>query len=78
MSTILRPKLGFAAGEEKRNKGQLDEGTRSPGPVLRAARRKVAPEFMNRIDKAVVFKPLDQIELRKILLRNFCREKART
>jgi hypothetical protein len=35
MSTILRPKLGFAAGEEKRNKGQLDEGTRSPGPVLR-------------------------------------------
>src|SRR4029077_21074925 len=42
--------VGFAAGEEKHNKGQLDEGTRSPGPVLRAARRKVAPEFMNRID----------------------------
>jgi ATP-dependent Clp protease ATP-binding subunit ClpB len=34
---------------------------------VEAARRKFTPEFMNRIDKVVVFKPLGQPELRRIL-----------
>jgi ATP-dependent Clp protease ATP-binding subunit ClpA len=34
---------------------------------VEAARRKFTPEFMNRIDKTVVFKPLGGCELRKIL-----------
>jgi ATP-dependent Clp protease ATP-binding subunit ClpA len=34
---------------------------------IEAARRKFTPEFMNRIDKTVVFKPLGQNELRRIL-----------
>jgi ATP-dependent Clp protease ATP-binding subunit ClpA len=34
---------------------------------LEAARRKFSPEFMNRIDKTVVFHPLGAPELRKIL-----------
>ena len=34
---------------------------------LEAARRKFSPEFMNRIDKTVVFHPLGADELRKIL-----------
>ena len=34
---------------------------------MEAARRKFSPEFMNRIDKTVVFKPLGEPELRKIL-----------
>src|SRR5258708_2164584 len=69
MSSILRPKLGFAAGEENQNNGQFDENATDKISRARveAARRKFAPEFMNRIDKVVVFKPLDQIELRKIL-----------
>ena len=35
--------------------------------VVNAARRKFAPEFMNRIDKTVVFKTLQQESLRAIL-----------
>jgi len=34
---------------------------------LEAARRKFTPEFINRLDKIVVFKPLGEVELRKIL-----------
>ena len=34
---------------------------------IEAARRKFSPEFMNRIDKTVVFHPLGAPELRKIL-----------
>ena len=34
---------------------------------IEAARRKFTPEFMNRIDKTVVFRPLGEPELRKIL-----------
>ena len=34
---------------------------------VEAARRKFTPEFINRIDKTVVFKPLGDAELRKIL-----------
>jgi ATP-dependent Clp protease ATP-binding subunit ClpB len=34
---------------------------------LEAARRKFTPEFMNRIDKTVVFHPLGAPELRRIL-----------
>ena len=63
MSSILRPNLGFAAGEVERCRaaGIVDdaverEGRRSAG--VEAARRKFTPEFMNRIDKTVVFRPL--------------------
>jgi ATP-dependent Clp protease ATP-binding subunit ClpA len=35
--------------------------------AIEAARRKFTPEFMNRIDKVVVFRPLGQAELRRIL-----------
>jgi ATP-dependent Clp protease ATP-binding subunit ClpB len=34
---------------------------------VEAARRKFTPEFMNRIDKTVVFRPLGQDELKRIL-----------
>ena len=71
MSSILRPNLGFAASEVERMAadGHLDEST--AGKISRAgvdaARRKFTPEFLNRIDKMVVFKPLGSEELRRIL-----------
>ena len=71
MGSILRPNLGFAASEieRKHESGQLDDST--TGKISRAgveaARRKFTPEFMNRIDKIVVFKPLGPAELRKVL-----------
>ena len=71
MNSILRPNLGFAASETERRleSGQLDERTteKISRAGIEAARRKFAPEFLNRIDKIVVFRPLGQAELRKIL-----------
>jgi ATP-dependent Clp protease ATP-binding subunit ClpA len=71
MGSILRPNLGFAASEIEKlhGTGQMDEGTseKISRAGVEAARRKFTPEFMNRIDKVVVFKPLGQPELRKIL-----------
>jgi ATP-dependent Clp protease ATP-binding subunit ClpB len=71
MSTLLRPCLGFAAGETERKHAagitdeKLNEKISRAG--VEAARRKFTPEFMNRIDKTVVFRPLGESELRSIL-----------
>jgi ATP-dependent Clp protease ATP-binding subunit ClpA len=71
MSSILRPNLGFAAAEIERkcSEGLVDQNL--PEKISRAgveaARRKFSPEFMNRLDKVVVFRPLGEPELRKIL-----------
>jgi ATP-dependent Clp protease ATP-binding subunit ClpA len=71
MSSILRPNLGFAAGDRERRlaAGVVDEGLseKVDRAGLEAARRKFTPEFMNRIDKTVVFHPLGAEELRKVL-----------
>ncbi|MCL4402925.1 MAG: AAA family ATPase [Acidobacteria bacterium] len=71
MTNILRPNLGFAAGEahKARAEGKVDQQlTDKIGRAgVEAARRKFTPEFMNRIDKTVVFRPLGENELRKIL-----------
>jgi ATP-dependent Clp protease ATP-binding subunit ClpB len=71
MNAILRPHLGFAAceAERKQAEGDLDSGLadKIARVGIEAARRKFTPEFMNRIDKTVVFRPLGEPELRKIL-----------
>src|SRR5438552_671279 len=71
MGSLLRPNMGFAAAETQRRReaGELDADlTGKISKVgVEAARRKFTPEFMNRIDKTVVFRPLGQEELRKIL-----------
>ncbi len=64
MSTIMTPRLGFmnrppAEGE------RLWEKISTAG--LDAARKKFTPEFMNRLDKVVVFRPLGDPELRRVL-----------
>ena len=69
MSNLMNPRLGFHRNvadeeplkvDEKLNKKVAKSG-------VEAARRKFTPEFMNRIDKVVVFKPLGEPELRRIL-----------
>lgn len=69
MSNLMNPRLGFQRNvadeeplkvDEKLNKKVAKSG-------VEAARRKFTPEFMNRIDKVVVFKPLGEPELRRIL-----------
>jgi len=71
MGSILRPTMGFAASEVQRLReaGEVDEALN--GKIAKvgveAARKKFTPEFINRIDKTVVFRPLGNPELRKIL-----------
>ncbi len=66
MNSILSPRLGFQAQPAGTNCDEkTDEKLRRSG--VEAARRKFTPEFMNRLDKVVVFKPLGETELRKIL-----------
>src|ERR1700720_1093995 len=64
MGSILRPNLGFACSEVERQRagGQIEEGMtdKISRAGLEAARKKFTPEFMNRIDKTVVFKPLGE------------------
>jgi ATP-dependent Clp protease ATP-binding subunit ClpB len=71
MSSILRPNLGFASSEiqKSRSEGLVDEGLNEKisRAGIEAARRQFKPEFMNRIDKVVVFRPLGNDELRRIL-----------
>jgi ATP-dependent Clp protease ATP-binding subunit ClpA len=71
MNSILRPNLGFAAGESERKyaAGIVDEALadKVTRAGVEAARRKFTPEFINRIDKTVVFRALGEPELRKIL-----------
>ncbi len=64
MDAILRPRLGFRVHDPvvpATQAGKLDSaGTE-------AARRRFSPEFMNRIDRTVVFNPLGREELQRIL-----------
>jgi ATP-dependent Clp protease ATP-binding subunit ClpB len=68
MSALVTPKLGFKGMPATPAPGaaeKLNEKLSRSG--VEAARRKFTPEFMNRIDKVVVFKPLGEPELRRIL-----------
>ena len=71
MNAMLRPKLGFASREAERQHaiGVIDPklSDKISRAGLDAARRKFTPEFMNRIDKTVIFHPLGARELRRIL-----------
>ena len=61
MGSILRPNLGFAACDSDRNNaaGIVDDklNDKISRAGVEAARKKFTPEFMNRIDKTVVFPP---------------------
>jgi ATP-dependent Clp protease ATP-binding subunit ClpB len=69
MNTILRPGLGFGVGNIEQQQGTLTANTteKISRAGVEAARRRFTPEFMNRLDKVLVFKPLANTELRKIL-----------
>ena len=64
IETLIRPRLGFAPVHAAAN--ETGTGKISHAGVD-AARRNFSPEFMNRLDKIVVFRPLGQGELRNIL-----------
>jgi ATP-dependent Clp protease ATP-binding subunit ClpB len=67
MSSLVSPRLGFhvASSEDTGNNEKLS--VRLAGAGIAAARRKFTPEFINRLDKIVVFKSLGAEELRRIV-----------
>ncbi|MCC6585476.1 MAG: ATP-dependent Clp protease ATP-binding subunit [Bryobacterales bacterium] len=69
MSSILNPRLGFGSNVATEKKDARDEETskKIARSGVEAARKKFTPEFMNRLDKVVVFKPLGDTELQRIL-----------
>ncbi len=71
MSNIMSPRLGFGIHEmqDKTASGVMDEKTsgKLARTGLEAARKKFTPEFMNRIDKVVIFQPLGSEQLKKVL-----------
>lgn len=76
MEDALSQGLGFA--------GRSAVDTEAPQTVqrlhragIRAARRKFTPEFVNRLDKIVVFRPLSEDDLRQILRLELLRVQER-
>lgn len=70
MSALLQPRLGFGMQPVGAvNPDSLDEKTteKISRSGVEAARRKFTPEFMNRLDKVVVFQPLGEKQMRQIL-----------
>jgi ATP-dependent Clp protease ATP-binding subunit ClpA len=71
MSALMSPKLGFNACEAARKSMAGESDEKLDGKIKRsgveAARRKFTPEFINRLDKIVTFRPLGTDELRRIL-----------
>jgi ATP-dependent Clp protease ATP-binding subunit ClpA len=67
MSAIMSPGIGFNGSSQEDVRGDVRLAKRIKGAGMTAARRKFTPEFMNRLDKVVVFQPLGEVELRSIL-----------
>jgi ATP-dependent Clp protease ATP-binding subunit ClpB len=71
MDALLRPRMGFeaVAGRDRANADAVEKelGEKVSRSATEAARRKFTPEFINRLDKIVVFQPLGRAELRRIV-----------
>lgn len=65
ITELMTGGMGFAASTDPDVKPRLDEKVERM--ACEAARRRFAPEFMNRIDKSVVFHPLRKEQLERIL-----------
>jgi ATP-dependent Clp protease ATP-binding subunit ClpB len=64
ISELMQGGMGFVQPKDKPADG-LDEKVERT--AVEAARRKFSPEFMNRLDKVVVFHPLRREQLEKVL-----------
>src|SRR4030095_14193561 len=67
MSEMLSGGIGFTSGvkTDEANLAEIDK--KMYYTAMEVAKRKFSPEFMNRIDKVVVFQTLNQQHLRQIL-----------
>lgn len=71
MSQLMNPRLGFGVVRDTAREAACRSDEKLNSKVAKtgveAARRKFTPEFMNRLDKVVVFRPLGEDQLRRIL-----------
>jgi ATP-dependent Clp protease ATP-binding subunit ClpA len=67
MSEMISGGIGFAPAKTGKNVDDTEIDTKIYRTALEAAKRKFSPEFMNRIDKVVVFRSLKEHHLRRIL-----------
>jgi ATP-dependent Clp protease ATP-binding subunit ClpA len=67
MTSLVTPRLGFQGPpcDDATSRSKLSGRISNTG--IAAARRKFTPEFINRLDKIVVFKSLGDDELRRIV-----------
>ena len=64
IAELLQGGMGFIQPSDKATAGLNGKVERT---AVEAARRKFSPEFMNRLDKVVVFHPLKRAELEEVL-----------
>lgn len=64
LTALMEGGLGFTGGVRPTDE---DLDNRIYRTAMEAARRKFTPEFMNRIDKVIVFRPLQRSHLEQIL-----------
>src|SRR6202166_3221968 len=74
ISDLMHGGMGFIQPKDKATTGLQKRVERT---AVEAARRKFSPEFMNRLDKVVVFHPLRQAQLKQILDIEFARVQQR-
>jgi ATP-dependent Clp protease ATP-binding subunit ClpA len=67
MSELISGGIGFAPGKGGKNINDTEVDQKIYRTAVESARRKFSPEFMNRIDKVVVFRSLKEHHLRQIL-----------
>jgi ATP-dependent Clp protease ATP-binding subunit ClpA len=68
MSELISGGIGFAPGKgAAKDPSDTEVDQKIYRTAVEAARRKFSPEFMNRIDKVVVFRSLKEHHLRQIL-----------
>ncbi|MDT7690083.1 MAG: ATP-dependent Clp protease ATP-binding subunit ClpB [Acidobacteriota bacterium] len=67
MSELISGGIGFAPSKGGKNPHDTEVDQKIYRTAVEAARRKFSPEFMNRIDKVVVFRSLKEHHLKQIL-----------
>ncbi|MCA1629971.1 MAG: AAA family ATPase [Acidobacteria bacterium] len=67
MSELISGGMGFVPASGTKNQQDTEVDQKIYRTAVEAARRKFSPEFMNRIDKVVVFRSLKEHHLRQIL-----------
>src|SRR5260370_22431165 len=64
IADLMHGGMGFIQRKDKATTGLQEKVQRT---AVEAARRKFSPEFMNRLDRVVVFHPLKRAELEEVL-----------